>query len=215
MKKHPIPTPPHHPMLPASLLTLATYLAGEFDNSQQAIAEPAWFVHLRLWHRPVNLFADDEPSLTLFAEQANVLYLDKPYRQRLLRIMPAPKDSQAILRVQYYSFVDPGAVSGAGQNPNQLQSLTLDQVNLLPGCILLVNQPQPSAFVAAPPTNTACFFEYNGEMRQVSLGFEASAKEFLSHDKGIDPETGKALWGAILGAYRFSKRQDFSSELRA
>jgi hypothetical protein len=194
-----------------SLLTLARYMSGEFDNQAQAIAEPTWFVLLRLWQRPVPLFTED--SLTLFAEQANSLYLDNPYRQRLLRISHASDGSESSLQVQYYSFKDSGAVSGAGQNPEMLTKLTIEQIDLLPGCILNVTQPQPSVFVASPPPNTPCYFSYQGEKRQVSLGFEASANEFLSYDKGIDTETGSAIWGAIMGPYRFTKRQDFAQNL--
>lgn len=81
------------------LVNLGNYLAGEFDNREQALGEPIWFVHLRLWQRPVDLFSDD--SITLFAEQANIVNLDRPYRQRILRLMPAP-DSETGLYVQYY-----------------------------------------------------------------------------------------------------------------
>ncbi|MDJ0689048.1 MAG: CpcT/CpeT family chromophore lyase [Xenococcaceae cyanobacterium MO_188.B32] len=45
--------------LSPQLIALGTYLAGEFDNQQQALAEPAWYVHLRLWKRPVPLFTED------------------------------------------------------------------------------------------------------------------------------------------------------------
>jgi len=68
-------------------VTLAQYLTGEFDNREQAIAEPVWYAHLKLWHCPVPLFTKD--SITLFAEQANVLTLDQPYRQRLRGIKKA------------------------------------------------------------------------------------------------------------------------------
>jgi hypothetical protein len=42
------------------------------------------------------------------------------------------------------------------------------------------------------------------------LGFETTAAEFHSYDKGIDPETGKATWGAIMGPYRYTKRNQYS-----
>ncbi|VXD14111.1 conserved hypothetical protein [Planktothrix serta PCC 8927] len=35
----------------------------------------------------------------------------------------------------------------------------------------------------------------------------------MSYDKGIDPTTGKALWGALLGQFQFQKRCCFASEL--
>lgn len=86
-----------------------------------------------------------------------------------------------------------------------LKSLTLEQIELLPGCVLSIGQPQPSVFVASPSPETPCYFNYNGEIRQVSLGFEVRSGEFMSYDKGIDIQTGKAIWGAMMEPYRFTK----------
>jgi hypothetical protein len=200
------------------LLTLAHYLAGEFDNHAQAIAEPAWFVHLRLWHRPLSLFPDE--SLTLFAEQASVVNLAHPYRQRIMHLEAGSTDPQT-LKVQYYSFKHPDAVAGAGHNPELLNSLTLEQIELLPGCVLTITCPPLvesgtstaalSRFIASPPPDTLCSFRYQGETRYVSLGFEVSSTEFLSYDKGIELATGKALWGAMMGPYRYTKRESYES----
>jgi CpeT/CpcT family (DUF1001) len=200
--------------MPSLLTTLTDHLTGEFDNREQAIADPVWYVHLQLWHCRVALFAKD--SVTIFAEQANVLKLDQPYRQRLLRI----QETNAVpfpLRVQYYSFKNYAAVKGAGQNPALLQQITEADVELLPGCVLQIAHQQSEEsdssqatrrdhFRAVPPVDACCCFSYEGETRQVSLGFEVSPGKFLSYDKGIDPNTGTALWGAIMGAYQFTKR---------
>lgn len=191
------------------LIALARYLTGEFDNQEQAFAEPAWYVHLRLWQRLVPLFSED--SITLFAEQASVINLDRPYRQRLMRLQ-AGGNLEASLQVQYYMPKQPEALRGAGRNPDLLQTLSPDQFELLPGCLLVVTQQQISPnhyhFSAALPPGGRCCFTYNGQTTQVSLGFEAREAEFLSYDKGIDPVTGAALWGAIAGPFRFHKRQD-------
>lgn len=188
------------------LLALADYLSGEFDNREQAINDPAWFVHLRLWQVPVSVFAED--SIAIFAEQANVLKLDQPYRQRILRLRES-KDSQ--IQVQYYMPKDPAALSGGGLNPTLLKSLTPEQLDFLPGCILDVSVQEITAsryhFSATPPTIACCCFTYQGNIIQVALGFEATQEEFKSYDKGIDPTTGRAIWGAILDAYRYSKRK--------
>ncbi|MBF2015222.1 MAG: chromophore lyase CpcT/CpeT [Rivularia sp. T60_A2020_040] len=188
-----------------NLSTLKEYLAGEFDNKQQAIAEPAWYVRLHMWQRPVPLFQED--SLTLFAEQANILNLEQPYRQRLLRITQHIAD--ASFKVQYYMFKNPAAWRGAGRNFELLKSLTSEQVDILPGCVLKVNvetiAPNQYKFIAKPIPDTHCTFDYDGKTVEVSLGFEATQNEFLSYDKGIDRETRKATWGAILGPYRYTK----------
>ena len=200
--------------LSSELITLATYMAGEFDNQQQAIAEPVWYVHLRLWQRPVPLFTED--SLTLFAEQANIVNLDKPYRPRILRLQSSDT-TPASLEVQYYMLKDIEAIRGAGRNPELLRQLTSDDIEFLPGCNLTVKQqqlaPNSYEFSASSATGTPCGFSYQGNSYQVSLEFEATAEEFRSYDKGIDPTTGKAIWGALMGPFRFTKRQDFASEL--
>lgn len=187
------------------LQTLAHYLAGEFDNQEQAIAEPAWYVHLRLWHRPVYLFTTD--SVVLFAEQANVLTPEQPYRQRLLRLQAQPQQPTTF-QVQYYAFKDPSSVKGAGKRPELLERLGLDQVELLKGCVLDLQQVG-ERFIGSPPPDARCYFTYDAQVRQVCLGFEAGSIEFWSYDKGVEPETGKALWGAIMGPYKFMKRQPY------
>ncbi|MEH2328707.1 chromophore lyase CpcT/CpeT [Nostoc sp.] len=197
--------------LSPQLIALGEYLAGEFDNREQAIAEPVWYVHLCLWQRPVNLFTED--SITLFAEQANVITLDQPYRQRIIRLRQS-SDSDATVEVQYYMPQDPGALKGAGDNPALLNTLTSEQLDLLPGCILAVTQEKLASdgykFATTPLPETRCSFTYLGNSVHVSLGFLATATEFHSYDKGIDPATGKATWGAIMGPYRYTKRNQYS-----
>lgn len=191
------------------LITLGTYLAGEFDNQQQALAEPVWYVHLRLWQRPVELFTED--SITLFAEQANIVNLDRPYRQRILRLMPS--QSEASLQVQYYMPKNPSALIGAGRDPNLLKTLTPDQLELLPGCSLQVTQQEVAVnqykFIATPPTDTRCTFTYQGNLVQVALGFEITQTELHTYDKGIDQVIVKATWGAIVGPYCYTKREQY------
>lgn len=202
---------PHTP----ELLTLAHYLAGEFTNQEQALGEPAWYVHLHLWHLPLEgLFPQ---GVTFFAEQANVIKLDQPYRQRLLQLQEVANDPLKI-QIQYYKILNPTAFRGAGANPELLDNLTLEQVELLPDCVLDVSISQPSYpnyyFEALPTSDRPCSFSYEDKTYQVQLGFATSPGHFLSYDKGIDPTTGKAIWGAMLEAYRFIKHVDASNRLR-
>lgn len=197
-------------MFSPELTALGHYLAGEFDNRQQAIDNPAWFVHLRLWKRPVPIFTED--SLVLFAEQANIVNLDKPYRPRLLRLT----EHQGALQVQYYMFKDVTAFRGAGQHPEQLHQLTPEQIEFLPQCTLNVELEALGTnryrFKTSPASGKPCSFTYQGSTFHISLGFEATSDELQIYDKGIDPNTGKATWGALMGPFRFTKRQDFSGE---
>jgi hypothetical protein len=188
------------------LSTLGQFMCGEFDNREQAIENPPWFVHLRLWQRPVNLFRAD--SFTVFAEQANVLKLDQPYRQRFMRLQPAENG----MTVQYYMLKNPAQVKGAGQNPGLLETIREEDLDRLPGCFLNVSVQESDhgfRFIASQPSDCLCRFSFQGSTIQVALGFEAASDQFRSYDKGIDPDTDRPIWGAILGAYEFTKRQQF------
>jgi CpeT/CpcT family (DUF1001) len=189
-----------------NLTALAQLMAGEFDNKPQAMEQPAWFVHLRLWYRPLPIRIGG--NLALFAEQANALMRDRPYRQRIAVLM----ESSGSLQVQYLAFKQPEKFLGAGANPNLLEALSLDDLETLPGCVLRVME-QEGKFKAEPEPGAKCYFQYDGATRQVVLGFEVSPGKFWSYDRGVDPETGKGLWGALMGAYEFQKCEDFANEL--
>lgn len=201
--------------LSPELIALAKYMAGVFDNREQALAEPTWYVHLRLWQRPLPVPLFSEPSIALFAEQANVLNLDKPYRPRIVQLRQSSSGSG--LEAQYYMLRDIAAFQGAGSNPNLLGKLTSEQIQLLPTCKLSVAVKDAGAkgyrFQASLPAGSPCCFAYEGQNYQVDLGFEAAAEEFLSYDKGISPTTGKAIWGALMGPFKFVKRDDLASEV--
>ncbi|BAZ44872.1 hypothetical protein NIES4102_18890 [Chondrocystis sp. NIES-4102] len=195
----------------SQLISLATYLSGEFSNQPQALAQPAWFVNLRLWIRPVPIFTDD--SITLFAEQANILKLDQPYRPRILRL----REKEAI-EIEFYMFQDLATAKGAGQNENLIRQITPDKITFLPNCTLNVSTAELTngqySFTTTPATDKRCQVTYQGSTFEVFLGLEARADQLQIYDRGIDPQTGKGTWGALMGAYCFTKLQDFSAQLK-
>lgn len=195
------------------LFTLGSYLAGEFENGQQALAEPTWYVHLRLWQRPVPLFEED--SLTFFAEQASIVNLSQPYRPRLLRLRRSPVPGQ--LEVQYYMFRNLEKIKGAGSSPERLKQITPEELEILPDCRLLVTTkkiaPTGYEFLAVDAQDSPCRFSYQGKNFTVALGFKVNSEELRIYDRGIDSQTGKPIWGALMGPFRFQKNLDFTSEL--
>ncbi len=187
-----------------SLHTLAQYLAGEFVNKAQSLAQPSWFVSLRLWHRPLPI--QIQGQMALFAEQANAMYPEQAYRQRVLTLSQQPASGQ--VQAQYFAFHDPGRFKGAGLNPDILASIQAEDLVNLPGCLLVIRQ-QGDTFRGEMEPGARCRFQYDGKIGQVVLGFEVSQGRFLSYDRGVDPETEKSLWGALMGPYEFIKCQNF------
>ncbi|MEN9217655.1 MAG: chromophore lyase CpcT/CpeT [Gloeomargarita sp. DG_2_bins_126] len=171
------------------------WLPGWYDNRSQALAEPAWYVHLWLWQRVIPQGIAGQPAL--FIEQASALTPTQAYRQRVLVLYPDT--------VQYYACREPRRWQGCGARPEGLAAFSDADVTRLPGCVLAV-QYQDGEFQASLVPGCHCEFEYNGQTRRVELGWRVNAQTLLSYDRGIDPGTGQALWGALMGPYIFQKR---------
>lgn len=206
-------------MLASPLSTLATYLAGEFENQAQAAADPAWYVHLRLWQRPV-LSLSTEQVYTLFLEQASVASGQPPYRQRILQLTEAPEQALGQLRGQYFALADPLRFRGGGRDPAVLDDLSADDLVRLSNSEAVIqyqgpDQHQDYQFQAALPDGQLCSFEYANQRKYVYLGFDIAPNqgtiELLTYDKGVDPSTGKGLWGALFGPFQMIKQKSYDT----
>lgn len=198
------------------LATLATYLAGEFDNQAQAAADPTWYVHLKLWQAPVFSLSSSR-IYTLFLEQANAIAATPSYRQRILQL----SEKDGALRAQYFALAAPLKFQGAGADIAQLDALSSADLVSLPNSEAHIEyslQNSSSAgrhyqFRAALPAGKLCSFEYGGQQKYVYLGFDVAPKagtiELLTYDKGVDPDTGRGLWGALIGPFCMVKQKDY------
>jgi hypothetical protein len=189
----------------SQLLQLTSWMVGEFSNREQSLDQPVWFVNLVWWQRPLPFTLLD--SIAIFAEQANALILDRPYRQRILQFV----ENDSKIQVKYWGFKDPASWCGAGRDHDRLNQITINDIEPLAGCLLDISFAN-GRYQAQMPKDAKCCFQYLEESRQVILGFEVSANEFWSGDRGINPETGSAIWGAIMDFYKFKKIHDFSHE---
>lgn len=190
----------------SQLLQLASWMSGEFSNREQSLEQPVWFVNLVWWQRPIPSQVLGSPAI--FAEQANALILDRPYRQRILQFV----ENDGKIQVKYWGFKDPVAWTGAGRDRDRLNQITINDIETLAGCLLDISFAN-GRYKAEMPKDAKCCFQYLNESRQVFLGFEVSADEFWSGDRGVEPETGTAIWGAIMDFYKFKKIHDFSPEI--
>jgi len=202
------------PINAADIRTLATWMSGQFENGEQSRRDPAWFVGLRLWCRPLpdranralNAIAGTDAAIGLFVEQAPLPEANRPYRQRLFLLCPASDDRAAA--VWYFGFNDPQPYIGAGTEPDKLDRLDRDDIQTL------VNAEFPlvrsgGRFVSRADDDRVCSFAFGDRRGSVSLGFEIEANRWSSFDRGIDPETGRGLWGALMGPYVLTKQAAF------
>jgi len=203
-------------MANAALTTLANYLAGEFENADQAAASPAWYVHLRLWQRPVPSLSSSE-VFTFLLEQANIISGKPPYRQRILQIGAGDQAGQ--LRGQYFALSDPLKYKGAGTDPSVVKNLSKSELVVLPNSGATIQYQSVAtgySFQSALKDGELCSFDYSGQRRYVYLGFDIAPEDdallLKTYDKGIDPDTGRGLWGALMGPFQMVKQKTFDWE---
>lgn len=194
-------------------------MAGEFENKSQAAAEPAWYVHLRLWQRPVPTLSSNQ-TFTFLLEQQNLISRQPPYRQRILQITESAETSQleGQLKGQYFALRDPLKFRGAGQDSSLLKGISQQDLVTLPNSGAVIRYQRMSQgdgyqFQSALKDGELCSFEYGGQIRYVYLGFDiglqADTVLLKTYDKGINPDTGRGLWGALMGPFLMVKRASF------
>lgn len=197
----------------AQLDQLATYLAGEFDNRSQSLADPAWYLHLRLWYRPLprHVFAE---GYGFFIEQIGVASGQPPYRQRILQITTRGNG----LWGQFYALPDPTAYAGSATEPERLAHLTRETLVDLPTCGLEIEYQQATGmFKARLPEDSLCSFTANGTTTYVRLLLDIGPESLAPGspivlqmgDRGIDPDTGKATWGPQMGPFQLIKQSAY------
>ena len=201
-------------MSQALLDQLATHLAGEFDNRQQSLADPTWYLHLRLWQRPLSdqLFGE---GYSFFIEQMSVVSGQPPYRQRILHLTTTADG----LWGQYYALPDPADYVGSATQPHRLTTLRRESLINLPTCGVAVEyQPTSQTFSARLLGDRLCSFTANGTTTYVRLAFDIGPETAAAdspvvlqmNDRGVDPETGKTTWGPMMGPFRLVKQSSFA-----
>ncbi|QQE67307.1 hypothetical protein GFS31_40200 [Leptolyngbya sp. BL0902] len=186
---------------------LAAALAGEFDNKAQSLAEPIWYLHLRVWNRPLlpSLFGE---GYGFFIEQISVASGAPPYRQRILHLTQRGDSFWG----QYYGLTDPLAWRGCSSEPDRLTHLTHADLVELPTCGLRISWDRPQ-YTARMPADSLCAISYQGQTSYIALGFDLSvvgdAVELKVYDHGVDPSTGKTTWGPTMGPFHLKRQAGY------
>lgn len=188
--------------------TLARWMAADFSNQQQAFDNPPLFAHIRVCMRP--LPPDTLDGIGFYIEQAYDFQLKRPYRARGMKLMA--NDSHII--IENYTLKDPEAFYGASRDPQQLAQLTTSHFEKTDGCNMIVHWTGRSFKGAVEPGN-ACMVHRNGKLTYLDSEFEIDADQFISWDRGRDPETHEHLWGSLAGPFHFKRRASFAHEVAA
>lgn len=188
------------------ITTLARWMASDFSNQAQAFENPPFFAHIRVCIRPLpREFLD---GISLYLEQAYDFELQRPYRVRVLKLVPAGDR----IHIENYAVENEEQFYGASRETHRLQTLTREQLKLLPGCTF-ITEWTGQCFRGEVEPGKGCTVVRNGKTTYLDSFFEIDAEKFISHDRGRDPETDEHLWGALAGPFHFVRWASFADEV--
>jgi hypothetical protein len=186
--------------------TLASWMAADFSNQEQAYANPPFFAHIRVCMRPL------PPELlggtSLFLEQAYDFMLNQPYRLRVLKFSVV----EECIELENYQVKEQELFFGASRNRDRLQKLTPEMIEKMPGCDMTVKWTGRS-FQGQIKPGKACIVERKGKITYLDNSFEIDESELISYDRGRDPKTDELVWGSIAGPFNFQPIQSFGEEV--
>ena len=188
------------------LLRLTRYLAGHFNNFEQATDQPINFANIHVHHCPLPWSVFDGPGLYL--EQYYDIYPNHPYRQGAYKLY----ETEEGLWIQNYALSGTERFVGACRDRDRLQELATKDFAKLNGCLSKL-VPTETGFHGESVPSKDCIVERNGHTTYLSVTFDITNHNFRSHDRGMDVETDEQIWGALLGPFEFSKLEDYSSEV--
>jgi len=177
---------------------LKQYMSGSFSSELQSKNDSDYF-DIRLRMEPIWQATDSE--FYLYVEQAMSSALDKPYRQRIYRVV---KDSDGQFTSYIYTVNTPARFTGKKGDDAVFSSITPDSLKVLEGCeVRLQFNPANQTFEGAtgdrtcPSTRSGATFTTS----KVVIG----PTGMVSWDQGWN-DAGLQVWGATKGGYDFIKQ---------
>ncbi|MEM9149266.1 MAG: chromophore lyase CpcT/CpeT [Cyanobacteria bacterium P01_F01_bin.3] len=204
--------PPANQDANQDLITLATWMAGDFSNFKQANAALTDFAHIRIFFRPLP-YEFFEPlgfpgGIGFYSEQVYDYDLWSPYRQGLHRVI-AKADH---VYIENYGFEDGVPYAGAGHNPDILKTIPADCAIRREGCSMVFRK-DGNMFVGSVEPGNNCRIPRKGKLTYLVSHVEVTENTWMSLDQGMDLEAHEHVWGSTGGALKFEKRESFAAEL--
>ena len=177
----------------------AAWLAGHYSSAAQAKEDPSFFdVRLHI----VPIWSDRVDGTWLYVEQAMASTEDKPYRQRIYRVIPLP-GAKAESMV-YELPGDPLQWAGAWNDVARFNALDPGILQVRSGCSVTLEYGDPGS-LRGSTDGANCGTALRGATYATSE-VTLTPDLLTSWDRGFDA-AGKQVWGSTKGPYRFVKER--------
>lgn len=180
--------------------TVARLLSGSYASSRQAHNDRSYF-DVRLFMRPI--WTERRGEHWLYVEQAMATTLDKPYRQRVYRIVAGEAEDEGVVISHVYTLPgDPLHFAGAHANPALLNWLKPENLIEREGCAIYLRQEAADRYVGST-RGKDCSSDLRGA-RYTTSRVVLWRGLLSSWDRGFDQEDTQ-VWGAVTGPYEFDR----------
>lgn len=176
--------------------SLLSWMDGDFSSERQARFDTT-YLHIELHMK--RIWVDRTDGGWFYVEQALASRPDAPYRQRVYHVN---RVEEGMFESVIYELPDPNGAIGAWQNPDLLDNLSPEELQLRRGCEVYL-QATGESFIGRTH-GTACRSDLQGAS-YATTEVEIRAQGMLSWDRGwsaIDEQ----VWGATKGGYVFLRK---------
>jgi CpeT protein len=191
--------------MPSDLITLAQWMAGDFSNQKQAVANPTEYAHIHVFFRPLPF--DFFSSLGFYSEQVYDYDLWSPYRQGVHRLV----DQGDQIYIENYGLKDPIWYAGAARDLSILQTIKPEAIERRQGCSMVFRR-QGDRFQGCVESDQ-CIIERVGGPTYLVSDVDMTETTWKSLDRGLNITTHQQVWGSANGPLYFEKQQSFADEL--
>jgi CpeT protein len=178
------------------LKTLQGYMAGEFNNAEQAATDITFF---NIYLRMTPIMKDHPDGYWLYVEQATAESQDKPYRQRVYHLIQA---NDTTLMSKVFEIKNPKQYVGGWKDEKKLAVITVDSLTNREGCDMYISKVDKEIF-RATTMGTQCTSVLRGASYATSQ-VVIYPDRLVSWDRGWD-KNDVQVWGSVNGAYAFIK----------
>jgi CpeT protein len=181
----------------SNFLFLQKCMSGNFDSKEQSLQDKEYF-DIRL--RMVPIWKTTENVFYLYVEQSMSTAMDKPYRQRVYKVV---KEDDTHFTSYIYTLPEPEKFVGKLEGDVIFSSIDQEIIVEKVGCeVKLKFDPATNTFIGSTGDNV-CPSDRSGA-KWASSQVTISEQQMISWDQGWD-ESGKQVWGATKGGYIFKK----------
>lgn len=177
-----------------SLDELVSIMQGAYSSEKQSISDTTYF-NISLIMTPIW----KNKGHYLSVEQAMFTKQDKPYRVRIYKISQR-NENEFISEI--YTIKNEKEWIGKWKNPSSFDKLTENDIDLKPGCEVVLKRIDKNKFSGNTGEKT-CSSELRGASYATSR-VTITENQILSWDQGFDKD-GKQVWGATKAGYVFDK----------